>query len=286
MKIPRSFKQVRRGSITAIVREDFAARFESIGPARQPPCAEETTLAGRATVRTLRDVLLDGSGVVIRESRRGGLLGRIIPDIFMGRCRPFRELFVAERARHLGIPTAEVLAAVREAVVGPLYRGALYTKEITDAVDLLSYLDSIAGRCDAKTLRTKRATVSDAGRMVRATHDAGLLHADLQLKNILVRHVDGPAVFLIDLDKARWYNRLPDVLRMTNLLRLARSATKAARSTACISRTDMLRFLKGYVGSDGAGRLRLYWRAPMLKQVYRLKWALSDALYRLVGPGS
>jgi len=283
MRLPRSFKQVRQRSSIAIVREDFAHQLDVLDPEHEQELMEETELVGRGSIKTLRGVVLDGSRVVVRHARRGGLVGRIVPDTFFGRCRPFRELLVAEKARNLGIPTAEVVAAVRTRALGPFHRGAVYTKEVTGAVDLLGYLTSMAQRPDPSSLRAKRDTLREAGRVVRVAHDAGLLHADLQLKNILVQHDDKPAIFLIDLDKARWYKRLPHSLRMMNLLRLARSAAKAARSSASISRTDMLRFLKGYVGPDGSRKLRAYWRAPLLKPVFRAKWALSDALYRLAG---
>jgi len=283
MRLPRSFKQVRQGSSVAIVREDFALQVDALDPEHEQQLMEGTGLVGRGSIKTLRGVVLDGSRVVVRHARRGGLLRRIIPDTFFGRCRPFRELLVAEKARSLGIPTAEVVAAVRRGVLGPFYRGAVYSKEVTGAVDLLSYLRSADQHADRHSLRAKRDTLREAGRIVRMAHDAGLLHADLQLKNVLVRHDGRPAIFLIDLDKARWHKRLPRSLRTMNLMRLARSAAKAARSGVSISRTDMLRFLIGYVGPDEPRKLRVYWRARLVKPLFKVKWALSDALYRLVG---
>ena len=283
MRLPRSFKQVRQGSSVAIVREDFALQVDALDPAHEQQLMEGTGLVGRSSIKMLRGVVLDGSRVVVRHARRGGLVGRIIPDTFFGRCRPFRELLVAEKARNIGIPTAEVVAAVRRGALGPFHRGDVYTKEVTGAVDLLSYLTSMAQHGDLRTLRTKRDTLREAGRIVRMAHDAGLLHADLQLKNVLVRHDGRPTIFLIDLDKAKWHKRLPHALRMMNLMRFARSAAKAARSGVSISRTDMLRFLIGYIGTDEPSRLRVYWRARLLKPIFKVKWALSDTLYRLVG---
>ena len=283
MRLPRSFKQVRQGSSVAIVREDFALQVDALDPGHEQQLMEGTGLVGRGSIKALRGVVLDGSRVVVRHARRGGLLRRIIPDTFFGRCRPFRELLVAQKAHSLGIPTAEVVAAVRRGVLGPFYRGDVYSKEVTGAVDLLSYLRSADQHADRRSLRAKRDTLREAGRIVRMAHDAGLLHADLQLKNILVRLDGKPAIFLIDLDKGRWYKRLRYPLRMMNLLRLARSAAKAARSGALISRTDLLRFLKGYLGSAEARTFSVYWRAPVLKPMFRVKWAMSDALYRLTG---
>ena len=283
MRLPRSFKQVRQGPTTAIVREDLVPHLEALLPERNAEPLEPTGMAGRGSISAVPRLLVDGSRILVRHARRGGLIGRFIPDIFWWRCRPFRELDVAERALACGVPTAEVVAAMRTRVLGPFYRGAVYTRELRDVSDLLSYLASLANRHDADSLRRKRDTLREVGRVVRVAHDAGLYHGDLQLRNVLVRDDERPSVFLVDLDKASWRQPLPRRSRAMNLLRLSRSATKASRSALCITRTDVLRFLKGYTSADGAGALRSYWRMPLLKTLYMMKWALSDALYHVAG---
>ena len=281
MRVPRGFKEIRRGSARAIARDDIPFPLDLLNAAHE---LDQTEYAGRRSIGAVQHVLLDGSRLLVRHATRGGLLGRIIPDIFCGRCRPFRELAVAQKARERGIPTAEVVASVRWSVFGPFYRGTVYTKEIHGSLDLLSYLSAANGSSDAQALRRKRDALRHVGRMVRSAHDAGLYHADLQVKNILVRHGELIEAFLIDLDKARWYQHMPDALRIMNLLRLSRSAAKAARSGTCISRTDILRFLTGYIGPDGPKRMQLYWRAPLLKPLFRAKWSLSDIVRRLTAP--
>ena len=283
MRVPRSFKQVRHGSTIAIVREDLLPQLELLGLEGNAESLEPTGLAGRGSIGAVPRLLVDGSRVLVRHAKRGGLIGRFIPDVFCGRCRPFRELSVAERALARGVPTAQVIAVVRTTVFGPFYRGAVYTKELTGTTDLHSYLGSVAERPDAASLRRKRDALRETGRVVRVAHDAGLCHGDLQLKNLLVRDDEKPTVFLVDLDKAGWRQPLPRRLRIANLLRLSRSATKAARSGLSITRTDMVRFLDGYTRVEGRGALRAYWYAPLLKLLYRTKWALSDALYRAAG---
>ena len=283
MRVPRSFKQVRHGSTIAIVRDDLLPRLDALVLEGNTESLDPTGLAGRGSIGAVPRLLVDGSRVLVRQAKRGGLVGHLIPDVFCGRCRPFRELQVAERARARGVPTPGVVAATRTTLFGPLYRGAVYTKEIAGTSDLHSYFASLAERPDAASLRRKRDTLREAGRVVRGAHDAGLYHGDLQLRNVLVRHDATPAVFLVDLDKAGWREPLPRVSRMMNLLRLSRSAAKAARSGLCITRTDMVRFLEGYTRVEGAGALRTYWRVPLLKWLYKVKWTLSDALYRATG---
>ena len=280
MRIPHSFRKVRQGRTVALVRDDLANRLDLLGLGENGSQLEPTAHQGRGPIGAVPDLLLDDSRVLVRRARRGGLIGRLIPDVFCGRCRPFRELAATQRALERAVPTAEVVAAARTTVLGPLYRGTVYTKELGGTSDLQSYLASAAERPDTVSLERRRAVLREVGRVVRAAHDAGLYHGDLQLKNLLVRHNERPQVFLIDLDKARWCRSVPRTLRMMNLLRLKRSAAKAARSGVRITRTDMLRLLKGYAEADSDGRVRTYWHAPFLKGIYRIKWALSDALYR------
>jgi hypothetical protein len=281
MRIPRSFKKVQHGQTVTVVRDDLANRLDLLKLDGDGTQLEPTAHEGRGPIGAVPGLLLDGSRVLARRARRGGLIGRLIPDVFCGRCRPFRELAAAQKALECGVPAAEVVAAARRRVFGPFYRGTVYTKELGGTCDLQSYLASAATeRPDAALLQRRRAALREVGRVVRVAHDAGLYHGDLQLRNLLVRYDERPEVFLIDLDKARWFRVLPRALRMMNLLRLRRSAAKAVRSGVPITRTDMLRVLKGYTDTDSGGTLRTYWHAPFLKGIYRMKWALSDALYR------
>jgi len=283
MRVPPSFKRVRQGTTIAIVRDDLLPQLGALVLEASAQPLEVTGLTGRGSIGAVPRLLVDGSRVLVRRARRGGLIGRFVPDVFCGRCRPFGELQVAERARARGVPTPEVVAASRTTLLGPFYRGAVYTKELTGTSDLQSYLASVTQCPDATSLRRKRDTVREAGRVVRVAHDAGLYHADLQLRNVLVRHDVTPAVFLVDLDKAVWREPLPRRSRIMNLLRLSRSAAKAARSGLCITRTDVIRFLEGYTRAEGAGAVRAYWHAPLLKLLYKVKWALSDGVSRAAG---
>ena len=283
MRVPRSFKRVRQGTTIAIVRDDLLPQLDAVVLKANAQPLELTGLTGRGSIGAVPRLLVDGSRVLVRQARRGGLIGQFIPDVFWGRCRPFRELQVAERARARGVPTPEVVAASRTTLFGPFHRAAVYTKELAGTSDLHSYLASATQCPDAASLRRKRDTVRETGRVVRVAHDAGLYHRDLQLRNVLVRHDVTPAVFLVDLDKAGWRQPLPRRSRIMYLLRLSRSAAKASRSSVCITRTDMVRFLEGYTSVEQAGAFRAYWRVPPLKLLYRVKWALSDALYRATG---
>jgi aminoglycoside phosphotransferase (APT) family kinase protein len=111
---------------------------------------------------------------------------------------------------------------------------------------------------------------------VRALHDAGVEHADLNLKNLLVR--PGPPVeaFVIDLDKSRRGGPLSRAAAVRNLERLLRSAEKLGLLGSALSRADLARFVRAYAERDWRGLFlaaRRRWRA--LAPFHRVGWAIG-----------
>jgi tRNA A-37 threonylcarbamoyl transferase component Bud32 len=74
-------------------------------------------------------------------------------------------------------------------------------------------------------------------------HAAGVWHADLHVKNVLL--ADG-AVVIIDFDRARVLGPVPEPERVGNLLRFDRSVVKLERSGVHVPLRDRLRFFHGY----------------------------------------
>ena len=66
-------------------------------------------------------------------------------------------------------------------------------------------------------------TLRRAGNVIKEMHNAGIFHADLQLRNILV---ENDTVLLIDFDNASVHSKLSLLQRQRNLLRLKRSFIK------------------------------------------------------------
>lgn len=154
---------------------------------------------------------------VLRRYLRGGWPARISRDryAFTGyrRSRPFREFRLLEEIARLGLPAPRPLGACCERR-GLLYRGALLTQAIADVQPLADCLrDGLPP-----------ASWRDIGRCIARFHAAGLRHADLNARNILLRRPDG-AVFLVDFDRGRYTpGRVVD--GRANLARLRRSLQK------------------------------------------------------------
>ena len=112
-----------------------------------------------------------------------------------------------------GLPAPAPLAAIctRD---GGLYSGWLMTRRIMDAEPLA---DLIAAR------RADPVLWRSTGACIRRFHDFGLVHADLNARNILVGKTDN--VHLVDFDRAR-IRQGESRAYSTNLRRLHRSLEK------------------------------------------------------------
>ena len=156
-----------------------------------------------------------GAPQVLRHYRRGGLVARLIEDRYLWSgaeaTRGFRELALLARIEALGLPAARPVAARYERA-GAWYRADLLTVAIEGARPLAELLDGAQGAAPWPLV----------GRTIRAFHDAGIRHADLNARNILVAG-DG-TVHLIDFDRGA--EARPGAWRAANLARLARSLAK------------------------------------------------------------
>lgn len=163
--------------------------------------------------------------LIIRDYKHGGLLGKLFGSVFCNGNRPLHELYLNEVAFQKGVPCAEVIAITKKKVWGIFYQATFISKEISGADDLIQFLQ----KSSLEYLqRTKKSIMSALVRSIRKMHDAGIYHADLHLKNILVKKDSngGFQVYIIDLDKSVIFDKLDVDQRIKNLLRLDRSFEK------------------------------------------------------------
>jgi 3-deoxy-D-manno-octulosonic acid kinase len=178
----------------------------------------QDAVAGEAEGRGRALLLETGfAPAVLRQYLRGGWAARVSQDryVFAGfdRARPVMEFNMLKNLSAAGLPVPEPLAAMcrRE---GAFYTGWLMTRRIMGVSPLA---DLARKRWDDPSLW--RAT----GACIRGFHDFGLVHADLNARNILVG--EGDCVYLIDFDRARL--REGDFRAyLANLRRLQRSLEK------------------------------------------------------------
>lgn len=175
--------------------------------------------------------------LVLREYRRGGLMARVSRNtyVFTGESavRSFAEFRLLNQLVSLGLPVPRPVAA-RYRRLSPIgYRAAIIIEQIegvTPLAELLQELDDPGW--------------TSLGRTVRQFHEAGVMHADLNCFNVLVRD---DKFFLIDFDKcvikpassgAGWKDR--------NLSRLHRSLVKVSGGEPLFLKQGWQSFLAGY----------------------------------------
>ena len=156
----------------------------------------------------------------LKAMRRGGRLAGIWRGRYPSVRRLVATLVASAEARARGVPTAAPIALIVASGTGGFARGAIAFEEIEGSEDLaLRLVRGAATRADLV------ATI-DA---VRAMHDRGVCHPDLNLGNVLLRPRAGgpPEVFVIDFDRATFSpGPLPFAARQAALRRLERSCAK------------------------------------------------------------
>lgn len=165
-----------------------------------------------------------GGDWIVRHYRRGGAVAHVLRDEYLrtGAARPLRELRASVAARARGVATPEVLAGVVYPA-GPFYRADLATRFIPDARDLA---EVVLGERRAGP-EERVAAWHAAGVLLRAAFDAGVEHADLNLRNILIAGGPAPRALLLDLDRAVVRERAVDEAARARMLeRLRRSRRK------------------------------------------------------------
>ncbi len=236
---------------------------------------------GRRSILRLRGrgrpavVEAEGERLVVRHYYHGGLLRRLTGDLFFGVGRFLNELRVLESARRGGAAVPRPVGLLLEPVFPFFFRADLVTVYIPQSVDLLSYYRQVSSSGRGLPSANMAPAVAAAGRQAALLHRSGILHGDLQVKNILIRtDRRPPEVIILDLDRARFGK----AGREKNLRRLYRSYLKMKLSLPSVSRFDPIRFLRAYAPADLNFRRRMIAdlrRRRGLAALRQLKWKLS-----------
>jgi 3-deoxy-D-manno-octulosonic acid kinase len=180
---------------------------------------------------------------VLRHYRRGGLIAKVMGDRYFWRSesatRSFSEWQLLYHLHRAGLPVPAPIAA-RYRRQGLFYTADLITERLTDSVSL------------AEQLRMRGIPILGwitIGRCIRAFHDLGVCHPDLNAHNILL--VGDDSVYLIDFDRGSL--RKPGLWCDGNLVRLRRSLEKITYKMPPehFGETDWHGLLDGYRHSGG-----------------------------------
>lgn len=250
--IPPGFTRITEKGAQLVVRTDLA---DTVSEAFRPLPEAWVRLRSRAfTARGRAGVVSVHLGdkqpkLIVRRYVHGGFLARLTRSLYLGAGRAVMELAVAETARAGGVATAKAVGILASPVLGPLCRLLYISEEIPDSEDLIHYCCRLNDYPPETAALEKRGVITEAARQIRKMHDLGVYHADLHLKNLLLRRrqLETPEVYIIDFDRASVPGPLALSQRCRNLKRLARSVRKMRVAHELLTNWDRLRFLRAYL---------------------------------------
>ncbi len=220
---------------TAIVNHISERRFTAAGWKRTHPVGGALRAGGRGPTLIVSD---DKMEFVLRHYMRGGLVSRIVSDVYVwlgeDRTRAFAEWRLLYKLFTMGLPVPRPVAA-RYRRNGMFYTADLLTSRVP-GIEPLSQRIAVRPADDAFWF--------ELGRGLWRFHGAGVCHADLNAYNVQIGPRDD--LWLLDFDRGEL--RKPGPWQQHNLARLHRSLRKIRSLDPSVHWTenDWQRLLDGY----------------------------------------
>lgn len=208
--------------------------------------------------------------VFIKIYKRGGLLGRLVQDLYFGKTRFHNEFNILKTLGRLGFGVPEPVGVVTKRVFGPLYKGALLTR----------YANGFVPLPQAYTATQEGPILRALANALVRLHDAGIEHKDLNLNNFLVRtgtEKSAVSVIVVDFDKAKTRRRpICSLKRAYGLIRMERSANKILGKE--FSLPFFVKLSQAYMNELPQKR-RLLWSIRTLRPALKVRYALADLFH-------
>jgi tRNA A-37 threonylcarbamoyl transferase component Bud32 len=258
IKLPKTCSLIENGNVSLLVKNEFKEKLLKQGISNpkelidNPSYISKKDFKGRGPLTSILIQNSNGERMVAKRCMRGGLLRFLNKDIFLGGNRPFNEMIANTKIMGKGIMTAEIIAAVKHKVFGPVYRAYIFSKELPECIDLISYFDGLKQKSSKQRFKAKKHLFQAIASEFVKMHSEGIYHSDLHIKNILIKQKDSakPQIYIIDFDKTDIKDTLTPKQKAKNLLRFNRSIEKYRLKGGTITRTDQLRFFKEYFKLD------------------------------------
>jgi len=257
IELPKTCSLVEDGNVTLLIKNEFKEKLLKQGISHPKQLIANTShlpkhFKGRGSLSSILIQESNGKRMLVKHCMRGGVVRFFIKDIFWGGSRPFSEMITNTKILQKNIKTTEIIAAAKHKIIGPLYKAYLFSKEIPECIDLITYCNELTQKSSKQRFKEKKYLFQSVAKAVVKMHSEGIYHSDLHLKNILIRQRDNdiPEVYIIDFDKADTKEKLSPREKVKNLLRFNRSIEKYKLKGGSITRADQMRFFKEYFKKD------------------------------------
>lgn len=210
----------------------------------------------------------------VRTMHRGGWVGGFARDAFASPNRVIREFHLWQTLHARGAPLPEAVFARAKRRRG-LWRLQFATLDRPEALDGLAWFS------DPEKRAAWPSALAQCARSIRAFHDAGGVHGDLNLRNLLLEitptREQEIRCWIVDLADARLRDPVSPRERLQDLMRLLRSAEKRGIPLAHSARHHA-RFLSHYCGSERSLRKAMLKALPTEQRRltrHRIGWRLK-----------
>lgn len=177
---------------------------------------------GRAAVATWNNAAFSAP-LVVRRCSHGGFWRHFAGDRYLGDRRARIEIEHSQRMQKLGIATPEIVGVV-------LYKRGLFARMDFLTVQVPNSVDFVAFLASQPTAQQRTAVIQAVRDLLAQCALHGLLHKDLNARNILLVHTNNSArAYLLDVEDVVWAPEKAEQVRAANHARLARSLRKRVR---------------------------------------------------------
>jgi serine/threonine protein kinase len=249
----REFVQIRLGAFHGFARRErwenlFASLLSKGESFLQLPGAELVKDSNTTTVAVA------GPGASRFYIKRYNYQGPAYAAKDLLRSARARRTWMAANSLHMrGIPVALPLLYLERRGLGILRESYFFTAARSGVTvrDIFRGYDKLGYR-----FHEKRILLDQLARLLRTMHARGVAHRDLKGSNIMAQATPGGTydLSIVDFDGIR----LGPVSQRRRIKNLARAAVECHRHS-CFTRTDRLRFLKTYLGSQEVKRWKPLW---------------------------
>ena len=235
------------------VDSEWRERLAEVGITELAACAEYVgdelvSISSRET-KCHRSDLRGGGSVYVK---RYVYPRRLWLEFWLRPAKSAVEFWAYSRLRELGIPTLEVLAFGERRRLGMLLVGCIVTRGVPNTLDLAAFAETVW--CRWPRARRREAAFAIAARLLaqaRVAHQGGFFHHDLKWRNLLIAPSGDPETLVwIDAPRASTMPGRRHRGVVTDLSGLARVAL------SLFSRTDLMRFLRLYLGPEDSRTAR------------------------------